>query len=56
MATIEAESVTAIEITKETIWLKKLVNNFGFIQRGVVLNSDSDIALHITANKMSHDI
>ncbi|CAM6117598.1 unnamed protein product [Calypogeia fissa] len=50
----EAEYVAAAEATKEAIWLNKLVRDLGILQSSVDLHCDSNSALHIAANRMTH--
>ena len=50
----EAEYVAAAEATKEAIWLNNLVKDLGILQPFVDLHCDSNSALHIAANRMTH--
>jgi hypothetical protein len=50
----EAEYVAAAEAAKEAIWLSNLLGDLGSSQQHVRLHCDSNSALHIAANKMTH--
>ncbi|CAM6085559.1 unnamed protein product [Calypogeia fissa] len=50
----EPEYVATEEATKEAIWLNKLVRDLGILQSSVDLHCDSNSALHIAANRMTH--
>ncbi|CAM6099455.1 unnamed protein product [Calypogeia fissa] len=50
----EVEYVAATKATKEAIWLNKLVRDLGILQSSLDLHCDSNSALHIAANRMTH--
>ncbi|CAM6094648.1 unnamed protein product [Calypogeia fissa] len=50
----EAEYVATAEATKEAIWLNKLVKDLRILQSSMDLHCDSNSALHIATNRMTH--
>ena len=50
----EAEYMATAEAAKEAIWLGKLAHNLGIQQERVDLHCDSNSAIHIAANQVTH--
>ncbi|KAK3015280.1 hypothetical protein RJ639_005700 [Escallonia herrerae] len=51
LSTMEAEYMALIEAAKEALWLKGLVEELGFKQRGVLLQCDSQSAMDLAKNQ-----
>ena len=47
LLTTEAEYMTAVEASKEALWLRELVETFGIIQDSVRLHCDSQNAFNL---------
>ncbi|KAK2991311.1 hypothetical protein RJ640_024576 [Escallonia rubra] len=54
LSTTEAKYMALTEATKEELWLKGLVEELGFKQRGVLLQCDSQSALDLAKNQVFH--
>ncbi|KAK3039791.1 hypothetical protein RJ639_027104 [Escallonia herrerae] len=54
LSTTEAEYMTLTEAAKEALWLKGLVEELGFKQRGVLLQCDNQSALDLAKNQVFH--
>lgn len=54
MSSTETEYIAATDAIKEGIWLKGLLNEFGFIN-DVVLHSDSQSAIYLSRNPMLYN-
>ncbi|KAK3038599.1 hypothetical protein RJ639_027262 [Escallonia herrerae] len=54
LSTTEAEYMALTEAAKEALWLKGLVEELGFKQRGVLLQCDSQSALDLAKNQVFH--
>ena len=54
LSTTEAEYIAVTEAVKEALWLRGLVKDLGIIQRSVVVNCDSQSAIHLAKNQVYH--
>ncbi|KAK3001074.1 hypothetical protein RJ639_020290 [Escallonia herrerae] len=54
LSTTEAEYMALTKAAKEALWLKGLVEELGFMQRGVLLQCDSQSALDLAKNQVFH--
>ncbi|KAK3020796.1 LOW QUALITY PROTEIN: hypothetical protein RJ639_047752 [Escallonia herrerae] len=54
LSTTEAEYMALTEAAKEALWLKGLVEELGFKQRGLLLQCDSQNALDLAKNQVFH--
>ena len=54
LSTIVVEYIVAIEVVKETIWLKGLFNNLGLQQELTDVYFDSQNVIHLKKNLMFH--
>ena len=54
LSTTEAEFIVATEASKELLWLKKFVREFGFDQGKYVLFCDNQSAIHLSKHKSFH--
>ncbi|KAK3043426.1 hypothetical protein RJ639_002005 [Escallonia herrerae] len=54
LSTTEAEYMALTEAAKEALWLKGLVEELGFKQRGVLLQCDSQSVLDLVKNQVFH--
>lgn len=50
LSTIEAEFIAITEACKELLWLKKYLQEFGFVQDKYVLFVDSQNLIHLGKN------
>ncbi|KAK3005310.1 hypothetical protein RJ639_016219 [Escallonia herrerae] len=55
LSTIEAEYTALTEAAKEALWLKGLVDDLGFKQRGVLLQCDSQSAKDLANNQVNRE-
>ena len=55
MSTIEAEFIVIIKACNELLWLKKFLQEFGFVQEKYVLFVDSQSAIHLGKNLTFHN-
>ena len=46
--------MAAVEISKETLWLRKLVETFGIMQNSVRVHCDSQSVIHLVKDHMYH--
>jgi len=51
LSTIEAEYMTAVEASKETLWLRGLVETFSIIQNSVRVHCDIQSAIHLAKDQ-----
>ena len=54
LSTTETEFIAATEASKELLWLKKFVNELGFVQDEYVLFCDNQSAIHLSKNASFH--
>ncbi|KAJ0501528.1 putative RNA-directed DNA polymerase [Helianthus annuus] len=54
LSTTEAEYVAATEACKELLWLKRLMQELGFMQQRYVVLCDNQSAIHLAKNSMFH--
>ncbi|BFG26329.1 hypothetical protein CerSpe_126030 [Prunus speciosa] len=54
LSTTEAEYMALTEASKEAVWLKRLAKEFGIAQDLVVIQSDSQSAIHLVKNQAFH--
>ncbi|KAK3028176.1 hypothetical protein RJ639_038700 [Escallonia herrerae] len=52
LSTTEAKYMALTKATKETLWLKGLVEELGFEQRGILLQCDNQSAIDLTKNQI----
>ena len=55
LSSIEAEYIVAIEVVKEGLWLKGMINELGINQKVVVIHYDSQSTLHLMKNHAYHE-
>lgn len=55
LSTTEAEYMAMVEAVKESIWLKGLIEEFGYKQSSVDVWCDSQSALCLTKNNVHHE-
>jgi len=54
LSTTEAEYMAAVEVSKEALWLRKLVEMFSIIHHSVRIHCDSYSAIHLAKDHMYH--
>ena len=54
LSTIKAEFITATEVCKELLWLKRLIGEIEFKQDMYVLFCDNQSAIHLSKNSSFH--
>ncbi|KAJ0865779.1 putative RNA-directed DNA polymerase [Helianthus annuus] len=54
LSTTEAEYVAATEACKELLWLKRFMQELGFMQQRYVVLCDNQSAIHLAKNSMFH--
>ncbi|KAJ0939366.1 putative RNA-directed DNA polymerase [Helianthus annuus] len=54
LSTTEAEYIAATEACKELLWLKRFMQEFGFMQQRYVVLCDNQNAIHLAKNSMFH--
>ena len=54
LSTTEAEYMAAVEVSKEALWLRGLVETFSIVQDSVQIHCDSQSAVHLTKDHMYH--
>ena len=54
LSTIDAEYMAVVETSKETLWLRGLVEMFNIIQDSVRAHCDSQSAIHLAKNYRYH--
>ncbi|XP_031258360.1 secreted RxLR effector protein 161-like [Pistacia vera] len=55
LSSTESEYVALTEAVKEASWLKGLINELGLEQQTMVINSDSQSAIHLCKNQVFHE-
>lgn len=55
LSTTEAEYIALSEASKEAIWLRNLVGEFGYKQEAVELFCDSESAIALSKNNVHHE-
>ena len=55
LSTTEAEYIAITNAIKEVIWLRGFLGELGFDQGKLVVNCDSQSAIHLTKNTMYHE-
>ncbi|XP_047326536.1 secreted RxLR effector protein 161-like [Impatiens glandulifera] len=55
LSTTESEYVAATEAFKEAIWLRAVLSEIGFLDKNVVVFSDSQSAIQLYKNPVFHD-
>ncbi|KAL6316139.1 hypothetical protein AAG906_015969 [Vitis piasezkii] len=51
----EIEYIATIEVVKEGLWLKGMINELGINQKVVVIQCDNQSALHLMKNHVYHE-
>ena len=54
LSTTEAEYMAATHASKVVVWLQRLFSGIGFIQKGVILECDSQSAIFLAKNPAYH--
>jgi len=54
LSTTEAEFIASVEASKEMLWMKKFIQELGFVQDRYVLYCDSQSAVHLAKNSTFH--
>ncbi|KAL4561013.1 hypothetical protein LXL04_033173 [Taraxacum kok-saghyz] len=54
LSTTEAEYIVAVEAGKELIWLKRFLQELGFLQQEYIIHCDSQSAMDLSKNSMYH--
>lgn len=54
LSNIEAEHIAIIEASKEVLWMKKFLQEFGVEREKFFLSCDSQTVIHLSKNPMFH--
>ena len=54
LLTTEAEYMAEVEISKEVLWLRRLVSTFGIIQDSVQVYCDNQSTIHLAKDHRHH--
>jgi len=54
LSTLDTEYMAAVEASKETLWLRGLVEIFGIVRDSVRVHCDSQSAIHLAKDHMYH--